>query len=144
MSKGDTRQFGPPLSEGSTANPQLKPIDLGMPRPWRIGLRLLELQVQLFCDLTDSILIGRAHRESGFVPDIDLGAYGGGEKGVSREHVRITLDGDRLIIIDTGSSNGTELNGERLEAAQPYPLRHGDELTLGKLKLQVELLSDPL
>jgi pSer/pThr/pTyr-binding forkhead associated (FHA) protein len=42
-------------------------------------------------------------------------------------------------IIDIGSSNGTYVNGKRLEGNVEYPLTHGDIIALGKLKIQVLL-----
>ena len=41
--------------------------------------------------------------DSDFFPDIDLGAFGGGEQGVSREHLFFKLDGERVVIVDNHS-----------------------------------------
>jgi pSer/pThr/pTyr-binding forkhead associated (FHA) protein len=87
-------------------------------------------------------VIGRAHPETSYYPDIDLGAYGGSEQGVSREHLSIKLDGDQVVIVDNHSANGTQLNGELLKPDEAYPVRHGDELILGLMKLQIELLTN--
>ena len=62
--------------------------------------------------------------------------------GVSREHLLIRLDANRVVIVDNHSANGTRLNGERIEPNQPYIVRHGDAIQLGLLKLQIELLSN--
>lgn len=58
------------------------------------------------------------------------------EASVSRQHFKIQLTGESFEIIDLGSQNGTELNGHRVARA---PLRNGDELTAGKLRLEVEI-----
>lgn len=140
---GETRKLGNDNKPTDTAIPEIKAIDLGMPRPWRIALRLVQLQMQVIFDLEGTIIVGRAFPEKGFYPDIDLGAFNGGELGVSREHLLITLDGDRVVIVDNHSANGTRLNGEWLKPAEKYPIRNGDEITLGLMKLQIELLTNP-
>ncbi len=48
---------------------------------------------------------------------------------ISRRHVRVTLLAGRYIIEDLGSTNGTFLNGRRIEA--PAPLSNGDVIDLG-------------
>jgi adenylate cyclase len=55
---------------------------------------------------------------------------------ISRTHLEIRLDaaGDQAFIIDT-STNGTLLNGLRLERAVPLPLRPGDEIRIGDVAL---------
>jgi FHA domain-containing protein len=140
---GETHKIDREKIIRETAVPEIRAIDLGMPRPWRIALRLVQLQMEMIFDLESTIIIGRAHPDTGFYPDIDLGAFGGGEQGVSREHLFFQLDGERVIIVDKNSANGTRLNGEWLKPNEAYLVRHGDELTLGLMKLQVELLIDP-
>jgi len=49
---------------------------------------------------------------------------------VSRRHARVLVDGDRAVIEDLGSTNGTSVNGSRLEA--PRELLHGDEIQIGR------------
>jgi class 3 adenylate cyclase len=55
---------------------------------------------------------------------------------ISRTHLEIRLDAaaDQAFVIDT-SSNGTLLNGVRLERAVAVPIRPGDELRIGELAL---------
>ena len=50
------------------------------------------------------------------------------DEGTSREHAEILLDGDRLVVRDLTSSNGTFHNGHRIEAAE---VCEGDKVTLG-------------
>ena len=60
--------------------------------------------------------------------------------GVSRQHARLIRQGDRYLIEDLGSSNGTFVNGERISA--PHALKNGDSIGLGRtvlLAYQVEL-----
>jgi adenylate cyclase len=55
---------------------------------------------------------------------------------ISRTHLEIRLDaaGDQAFVIDT-SSNGTLLNGVRLERAALLPIRPGDEIRVGDVAL---------
>lgn len=64
----------------------------------------------------------------------------------SRHHAIIRWDGYRATITDLGSTNGTQINGRRLEPNQPYPLNVGDRLELGGLegRLDVALASGSL
>ena len=41
--------------------------------------------------------------------------------------------------MDLGSSNGTYLNGRRLNPHVEEPLKHGDIVAVGKLKIQILL-----
>lgn len=59
---------------------------------------------------------------------------------LSREHVLIERFGDVFVVTERGSSNGTELNGEKL--TEPAALKNGDRLGLGGLVVELELLSD--
>jgi adenylate cyclase len=55
---------------------------------------------------------------------------------ISRTHLEIRLDAaaDQAFVIDT-SSNGTSLNGMRLERAVLLPIRSGDEIRIGDLAM---------
>lgn len=50
---------------------------------------------------------------------------------VSRRHARIVINGDRALIEDLGSHNGTFVAGRRTESAE---LSDGDEITFGSVK----------
>jgi pSer/pThr/pTyr-binding forkhead associated (FHA) protein len=70
-------------------------------------------------------------------PDVDLNPYGGREKGVSRRHASLRVDGKQLLLMDLGSANGTKLNGESMRPQEPVRLMDGDEIRLGKLPVRV-------
>ena len=55
-----------------------------------------------------------------------------GDKKVSTSHARITTDGERYFLEDLGSTNGTQVNGERVLSA---PLRSGDRIKIGETLL---------
>jgi pSer/pThr/pTyr-binding forkhead associated (FHA) protein len=80
--------------------------------------------------------LGRRDPATGTMPDVDLTTYAGYRMGVSRRHAVIRLNNKRLEIYDLGSSNGTSVNGVRLAPHQPYPLRDGDEISLGKMAMR--------
>jgi hypothetical protein len=49
---------------------------------------------------------------------------------ISRKHARLIPQADGFIIEDTGSTNGTFVNGQRLMG--PHLLRHGETIMLGE------------
>ena len=60
---------------------------------------------------------------------------------ISRKHARIFLQGANYFIEDLGSTNGTSVNGMRIQAASP--LRAGDVIKLGeKTNLVFEPVSE--
>ncbi len=71
-------------------------------------------------------------------PDVDLNAFGAGDKGVSRKHIKIKRKNILVYVADLGSTNGTLLNGCRLIPNAERLLRNGDELQLGRLKVKVK------
>lgn len=58
---------------------------------------------------------------------------------ISREHAKLSLDGERLTIEDMGSSNGIQVNGERVTRA---PLAAGDMVQLGVVEFRVARRGD--
>ncbi len=83
-------------------------------------------------------ILGRRDPATGATPDIDLTPFAGYRMGVSRRHAAIRHGEDNTLNIwDLGSSNGTFLNGQRLNAHRPYRLHDGDELRLGQMVLRV-------
>lgn len=67
-----------------------------------------------------SIIIGRSEENDLVLPQTD----------VSRRHAKIGFDGLRLMVEDMGSSNGTRINGLRIQ--QAAELRHQDVLGIGR------------
>ena len=57
------------------------------------------------------------------------------DAAVSWNHARLRLDGDRVVVEDLGSANGTFVNDRSVERAQ---LRVGDHLRVGSTRLRVE------
>jgi len=85
------------------------------------------------------LIIGRSTENQAMHPDIDLTHAQGAERGVSRLHVALTYDPAKhvLYISDLGSSNGTFINGNKLNSSDPVKLHSGDELHIGRLAMKV-------
>jgi pSer/pThr/pTyr-binding forkhead associated (FHA) protein len=86
---------------------------------------------------TREFTIGRGVKGQLILPDIDLGLYDAFSLGVSRLHAVMKLNQDMVIIMDLGSSNGTWINGHRIEPHVESELSHGDIVALGKLQFEV-------
>ena len=85
------------------------------------------------------VIIGRKDPVHGVFPDIDMTDHGADEGGVSRQHARVFFQGNRTFIEDLESTNCTYVNQHRLIPGQPHPLNSGDELRLGRVKLNFYL-----
>jgi phosphoserine phosphatase RsbU/P len=69
------------------------------------------------------IIVGRSSRSDLIVPDLSL----------SRVHAEIYRDGERILVKDAGSKNGTFLNDRLVNT--PTVLRKGDKIGLGTASL---------
>ena len=56
---------------------------------------------------------------------------------ISGQHAVILADSSGLSVEDRNSSNGTRVNGHRLAPFAPHPLKPGDTLEVGEVRLQV-------
>ena len=140
---GDTRNLNLDDKESTLASQEIKAIDRGMPRPWKVALRILQKENRVIFEMDRPMTVGRMDPDKDVYPEVDLGPYNADELGVSREHLLLKLVEDRIVATDNGSSNGTLLNKERLKPHEDYPIRDGDEIQLGLMKLRIELLMNP-
>lgn len=86
------------------------------------------------------MLIGRWDAARGIFPDVDLDEVDS-ETKVSRRHARIFKQNNQYWIEDLGSLNGTIINRQhRLQRGQPYLLKDGDEIIVGKTFLKFSLV----
>ena len=82
-------------------------------------------------------LIGRPDPVSGLTPEIDLGPFDA-NRTLSRRHARILRDGAQYFVReDSATTNGTFLNGERLQTGTAAPLKSGDRLRFGSIEVEV-------
>lgn len=118
------------VSAGTTINFPLRKDESGgagvVATPAGSGAHLMvvkgshgEQEILLRGDVT---VIGRDPESSIFLNDVT----------VSRKHAEILLSKNRYTLRDSGSLNGTYLNGERVDEAE---LKSGDELWIGKYKM---------
>jgi pSer/pThr/pTyr-binding forkhead associated (FHA) protein len=84
------------------------------------------------------ITLGRQLEAAGNV--VDLAAFDGAKLGVSRRHAEVFPDKGHIVIQDLQSANGTFLNGEQLVPDTAYILRHGDQIRLGQMQLEIWFL----
>ena len=108
---------------------------------------------------SDSVALDRAVFE---FPGVPLYVFGGDRLGVGREgpdllldgeasksrvsthHFDIWRDGDGFAVADTGSTNGTILDGSVLVAGEPQPLgASGRIMVAGVLELKTRTLQPP-
>jgi CheY-like chemotaxis protein len=141
-SQETTRYLGP-LQE-TPVMPKRVTGPLDEPLPWVIDFRVVGTPSTIQVRVAETMTIGRSDPESGTEPDINLAPFGAHVLGVSRKHAVVKAKNDRLTVLDTGSANGTRLNGFALVPNQEYRLRHGDELTVGQLHLQVMFVFVPV
>ncbi|MCB0103887.1 MAG: FHA domain-containing protein [Anaerolineales bacterium] len=101
------------------------------------NLHLLETGQVLPLTVRNEFTMGRISEGQPIMPDIDLSPYQAYAAGVSRLHAVIKRFGLQIIFMDLGSANGSFLNNARLEPNTENTLKHGDVISLGKLRIQV-------
>ncbi len=85
--------------------------------------------------------LGRHDPVTGVTPDIDLSGLDP-ERTVSRRHAMIRyLEGSFTVTEVNSSTNGTFVNGVRLDPFTPHPLHDGDLLQLATVTLVLRLLA---
>ncbi len=88
--------------------------------------RLIASDGRQFAVAVGSTVIGRGEGSQVRLTDV----------GISRQHARLEFDGGRVVLTDLGSTNGTTVNGSRVNAAT---LQHGDVVQLGTTTLTFRL-----
>ena len=88
---------------------------------------------------------GRAPLHVQVADCLDLGRECDGllvaDERVSRRHLRFEVIGERLMVTDLGSSNGTYLDGERLQG--PASFEVNSTLTLGSTTIRRIINPEP-
>ena len=86
------------------------------------------------------MLIGRPDPVTGLLPEINLGPLDA-QRSLSRRHAKVINEGGMLFLREeVGTTNGTFVNGDRLETGQARPLTPGDVLRFGSVELKVQTL----
>jgi pSer/pThr/pTyr-binding forkhead associated (FHA) protein len=82
----------------------------------------------------DAITLGRRSPADGIYPDVDL-TDDDPESYISRRHGQLSRKSDGFYYEDLGSSNGSFVNGTRVNKGVETLLKDGDMLRLGKTEL---------
>lgn len=69
---------------------------------------------------SEPVVVGRSYPADAVIRD----------RGLSRQHARFTWDGNRVVVEDLGSTNGTRVNGALVTHAT---INEGDEIVLGSV-----------
>ncbi len=118
-----------------TPAPARQGIETGAVLAHRASCRLFPLKP------AGDTTIGRHDPVTGVTPDVDLTGLDP-ERTVSRRHATITAADGKLTIVETNAAtNGTFVNGNRLEPFKPCTIVHGDAVprALGTRRLHVVL-----
>lgn len=102
-----------------------------------IALRIAGHGQPLVLHVSTQAILGRYSPHSLTQPRVDLSPYGAFEKGISRMHAAIRRVPDGFTVEDMASSNGTFLNGSRLQPYIATPLASGDKLRLSQLEIEI-------
>lgn len=85
------------------------------------------------------ILVGRGLEPGAGQLLLDTADLGGAEKGVSRRHALVRVEGFSAYVVDLSSTNGTFLNGRRLQPDHRHLLYSNDVIRFGALEVRVRL-----
>jgi|SRR5581483_3469309 hypothetical protein len=116
--------------------PRIRDRHVGKLKKHEVAVYISDMEEPLIIPLTRDVLLGR-YGGLDQQPPIDLAAFQGLEHGVSRRHALLRRFGPDVAIVDLGSTNGTWLNGIRIQPHQPVILRSGDRLLLARLPIQI-------
>jgi pSer/pThr/pTyr-binding forkhead associated (FHA) protein len=110
--------------------------------PWRIILYIgkTETVTSMGLEVSTPLTVGRADLVEGYIPGVDLGPFGGQDAGVSRRHAVLWGTQDALYIRDLGSTNGTHINGFKLQPKLTYKLRNGDRIEVGQMQCTLRIV----
>ena len=86
----------------------------------------------------NTLVLGRTHGST--IVDIDLEPHQASKYGVSRRHARLLNRGNRWLIEDLHSLNGTFVNSNEVKHGQPVELKHNDSIRLSHLVFTFELV----
>ena len=123
-------QPGPPMGGGPVSAPPYAPVSSQPMAPVQAHgtrqARLITSDGRQFAVAVGATIIGRGEGAQVRLADV----------GISRQHARLDFDGTRVVLSDLGSTNGTTVNGNRINAAAR---QHGDGVQLGTTSLTFRL-----
>lgn len=101
-----------------------------------IKLIIPKSDVSIHYHIDRPMKVGRGSPHDIDKPDIDLNPYES-IKTVSRHHAEINIKNGQIVITDTGSSNGTFVDGKRLTPDVATPVESGTMVRFGALIVQI-------
>ncbi|MEL6149187.1 MAG: FHA domain-containing protein [Chloroflexota bacterium] len=124
----DTHQAIPPTAGTRTISESV----------WVLILRVVDSSETIELQVREAVTLGRT-LETPDASHIDLSPHHAARYGVSRKHMTLRAYKSNLVVRDLNSTNGTAINDYRLPAHADMPLKTGDVLRMGKLKMRVIL-----
>lgn len=131
----DTSPIPAPVPKIRRQPPKIEETDTTPSGPLRI--RVMPSGREVRVSFISEAYIGRLDADHDIFPDLDLTPDAKPEDGVSRRHCKVHRRGSIYLVEDVGSANGTFLNGLRLNPHLLHVLKNGDELQLGRIKLEI-------
>jgi signal transduction histidine kinase/pSer/pThr/pTyr-binding forkhead associated (FHA) protein len=129
-----------PNKDASSISPNTLLNENGQSSTWLLRIELASDSCENFeVVLRDEVVLGTISDPG----TVDLRPYQAKENGVSRQHVKLCVIDSALSVVDLGSTNGTEVNGQPLKQDIPYPLTSGDTVKLGSLEFVVRVIRAP-
>jgi hypothetical protein len=111
--------------------------------PWRIVLSLVSGTASpIALELRGDVVIGSDPEEEGNI-DVNLADWQGQRLGVSRRHIMLRPNRNKLFVMDLHSTNGTHINGLPLGIGWAYALQDGDTISLARLHIRVRVVQHP-
>ena len=103
----------------------------------RIALFIIGVKEFVDFQITPTIILGRFDPNHRTANQLDLTDFGAVDKGVSRTHCQLEYEDGQVIVTDLGSTNGTFVDGKRLEPHKSYTMERGAEFIIGRLPIQI-------
>ena len=143
-----------PSGQGQQSPDYLKPVPRTSDRPSRPLRRLSKVRPktttgpQLFWLMIENsnrritlptdggLIFGRFDPNLGIPPDIDLSFEDRETHLVSRRHASVFAENGKHTVEDLGSKSGVFLNGEKIDYGPSRPLKTGDAIWIGRIKLR--------
>ena len=127
----------PPARPPAALTPPPAPAPATVAPPRNFALRHLISGQLLALDLMhNEFLVGRSDPATGVRPEVDLGPFDE-NRTLSRRHAKILKrDGAYFVREDSGTTNGTYVNEERLQTGVEVMLKPGDKLRFGTIEVE--------
>jgi hypothetical protein len=113
------------------------PGDVSGEEPFHVRLVIMHENIDLSLAGGHEIILGRAVPGESPLPEVDLSSQDAFDNGVSRLHAALRHSDNQMLVTDLGSSNGTFVNGDKVESYSDHRLADGDLLKLGRLEIRI-------